>query len=342
MAERVLTLRELNRATLTRQLLLERKRLSPAAVIERLVGMQAQWPRAPYVGIWTRTTSFRREALERELARGTVLKATMMRQTLHLVTRRDYGLILAAMNGTNFPWETAQAKLLAQSMRALAEAGPVATPDALAHLEREHGLTGIDGAARLARSTLARTRPAPPRDGARHGRPEGRFVAIEEPDAHDPLEARAEILRRYLAAFGPASRRDMVKWTMMHVPETGGRSMSSNRCVVFATSTAGSSSTPRARSSRIPTPRRRFVSCRSGTTCSSPSPIGRECFQSPTERWSSARTATSLRPSLSTDSSRVSGGREGRVAFEPFAPAAAPRPKEVEDEAERLEAFLAD
>src|SRR2546426_6452426 len=44
MVERVLTLRELNRATLARQLLLERKRLSPAAVIARLIGMQAQWP----------------------------------------------------------------------------------------------------------------------------------------------------------------------------------------------------------------------------------------------------------------------------------------------------------
>jgi hypothetical protein len=74
-AERVLTVRELNRATLARQLLLQRKRLRPVAVVERLVGMQAQWPPAPYVGIWTRTTSFRRAALERELARGTVVKA---------------------------------------------------------------------------------------------------------------------------------------------------------------------------------------------------------------------------------------------------------------------------
>ena len=219
MAERVLTLRELNRATLARQLLLERKRLSPTAVIERLVGMQAQWPPAPYVGIWTRTTSFRRDALERELARGAVLKATVMRQTLHLVTRRDYALLRAAMSETNFPWETSQAKLLASSMRALAEAGPVASAEALAQLEREHGLSGID-ARRAWRAARVRAHVLHHHETAFwNGRPEGRFVAIDEPEAHDPLEARAEILRRYLAAFGPASRRDMVQWTMMHVPE---------------------------------------------------------------------------------------------------------------------------
>jgi winged helix DNA-binding protein len=142
--ERVLTLRELNRATLVRQLLLERKRLSPTAVIERLVGMQAQWPSAPYVGIWTRTTSFRREALERELASAAVVKATVMRQTLHLVTRRDYALLRAALSETNFPDQTSTAKRLAPSVRALAAAGPVTTEEALAHLEREQGLTGID------------------------------------------------------------------------------------------------------------------------------------------------------------------------------------------------------
>src|SRR5436190_19684472 len=101
MAERVLTLRELNRATLARQLLLERKRLTPAAVIERLVGMQAQWPAAPYIGIWTRTTSFKREALEGEIVRGTIIKGTVMRQTLHLVSPHDYALIRAAMSETN-------------------------------------------------------------------------------------------------------------------------------------------------------------------------------------------------------------------------------------------------
>jgi hypothetical protein len=209
--ERVLTLRELNRATLARQLLLERKRLSPKAVIERLVGMQAQWPSAPYLGIWTRTTSFRRETLERELARSTVVKATVIRQTLHLVTRRDYGLFRAALSETNFPWESSQAKRLAPSVRATAEA--------LAHLEREHGLTGLD-ARRAWRGARIRAHLLHHHGTALwRAQPAGRFVALEEPDAHDPTGARAEILRRFLAAFGPASRRDIVAWSMMHVPE---------------------------------------------------------------------------------------------------------------------------
>src|SRR6266516_5770296 len=136
MAERVLMLRELNRATLARQLLLERKRLSSTAVIERLVGMQAQWPPAPYVGIWTRTATFRREALERELASSAVVKATVMRQTLHLVTRRDYALLRAALSETNHLNQMPDAKQFAPSMRALAAGGPVTTAEALAYLER--------------------------------------------------------------------------------------------------------------------------------------------------------------------------------------------------------------
>jgi DNA glycosylase AlkZ-like len=217
--ERVLTLRELNRATLARQLLLERKRLSPTTVIERLVGMQAQWPPAPYMGIWARTTGFRRETLELELTRGAVVRATVMRGTLHLVTHRDHGLLRAAMSETNFPWESSHAKRLAPSVRALAATGPVTTAEALAYLEREHGLTGVTArrtwsAARVRAHLLHHHETAlwsPRRDGG--------FVAIEEPEAHDPTEARTEMLRRYLAAFGPASRGDIVAWSMMHVPE---------------------------------------------------------------------------------------------------------------------------
>jgi hypothetical protein len=218
-AERVLTLRELNRATLARQLLLERKRLSARAVIERLVGMQAQWPPAPYVGIWTRTTSFRREALERELSRGTIVKATAMRQTLHLLTIRDYALIRAALSETNFPWQSSLAERLAPELRQLASAGPIVAADALAHLERRHGLTGIN-ARRAWRAGRVRAHLVHHHETALwRAQPRGRFVAIDAPVAHVPVEARAELLRRYLAAFGPSSLRDIGAWSMMHVPE---------------------------------------------------------------------------------------------------------------------------
>jgi hypothetical protein len=220
-AERILTLRELNRATLARQLLLQRKRLTPTAVIERLVGMQAQWPQAPYVGIWTRTTSFRREALERELVRGAVVKATVIRQTLHLLTRRDYALLQAARSETNFPEQSALSRRLAPAVRALAEKGPVTLAEAMAYLEREHRLRGVN-ARRAWRGARVRANVLHHHESALwHARPERRFVAIEEPEAYDPTEAGAEIFRRYLAAFGPASRRDIVAWSMMHVPEIG-------------------------------------------------------------------------------------------------------------------------
>ncbi len=218
MAERVLTLRELNRATLARQLLLERKRLAPVKVIEHLVGMQAQWPSAPYVGIWTRTTSFRRGTLERELAKGSVLKANLMRQTLHLVTRRDYGLLRAAFSESGHPDQWPNSIKVAPSVRALAERGPVTMAEGLELLEREHGLTGIT-ARRVWHGGRMRAHVLHHHETALWGaRPDGRFVAIEEPEPVEPVEARAEMLARYLAAFGPASRKDMDKWSMMRQP----------------------------------------------------------------------------------------------------------------------------
>ena len=219
MTDRVLTVRELNRAALARQLLLQRKRLSPVAVIERLVGMQAQWPPAPYVGIWTRMTGFRRATLECELAKGTVVKATVMRQTLHLVTPRDYALFRAAMSETNFPWETSLAKRLAPDVRKLAANGPVVSADAISYLKGKHRITGIS-ARRAWRAARMRAHLVHHHETALwHARPEGRFVLLEEPEIQAPLEARAEMIRRYLAAFGPSSLRDVVQWSMMHVPE---------------------------------------------------------------------------------------------------------------------------
>ena len=219
MAERVLTQRELNRALLARQLLLERKRLSPSAVIERLVGMQAQWPSAPYVGIWTRTTGFRPAALERELRAHRIVKANVMRQTLHLVTRRDYALMRAALSQSGFPTDLPAAARRAPAIRALAEPNGMTTVDGRAYMEREEGLTGIDGLRAFRHARIRGHVLHHPESALWRARPGGRFYALEEPEALDPLEARAEIVRRYLAAFGPASRKDIDAWSMLRMPQ---------------------------------------------------------------------------------------------------------------------------
>src|SRR5512147_3070532 len=90
MAERVLTLRELNRATLARQFLLERASLAPLGTIERLVAMQGQVSNAPYIGLWARLRDFQRADLTRLLEQRQVVRASSLRGTLHLTSAEDY------------------------------------------------------------------------------------------------------------------------------------------------------------------------------------------------------------------------------------------------------------
>ena len=86
----VLSTRALNRAVLARQMLLARAELSPLKAIERLVGLQAQLPNPPYVGLWTRLVGFEKDHLTQLVEKRRVVRSTMMRATQHLVTARDY------------------------------------------------------------------------------------------------------------------------------------------------------------------------------------------------------------------------------------------------------------
>ena len=92
-----LSTRALNRALLARQMLLERERTTATAAVERLVGMQAQLARPPFVGLWTRLHDFRRAELGEALRTRKVVRVTSFRGTLHLMTARDYLALRGAL-----------------------------------------------------------------------------------------------------------------------------------------------------------------------------------------------------------------------------------------------------
>ena len=90
--------RELNRATLARQGLLERVRLDVPAAVDRFGGLQAQEPRPPFLALWSRIEGFEREHLRRALHDGAVVRAMLMRATLHLVSRERYAQLRPALD----------------------------------------------------------------------------------------------------------------------------------------------------------------------------------------------------------------------------------------------------
>ena len=152
-APRVLSDRELNRALLARQFLLKRVALSPAVAIERLAGLQAQWSPAPYIGLWSRLASFGIADLERALETRTVVKATLMRGTLHVVSAKDYlALSVATTRARSASW-VPRTRRIASGGVSVAERRIV-----------EDALRKIGARARAgSRQTSARRTPEPPR-----------------------------------------------------------------------------------------------------------------------------------------------------------------------------------
>jgi hypothetical protein len=204
---RVLTLRELNRATLARQLLLERKRIQFVVALERVAGLQSQWPPAPYVGLWTRIDGFRRDALERALLARTVVRAVLMRGTIHLVSGRDFPVFAAAVDAP--PWANGVELGDLEPIRAFCE-----TPRTRAEIAAAVGLP-LEDRAWYALRTKARLAHAP-ESGFWKQKGVTRYTTVPD-GGPDQQHARTELVRRCIAAFGPASRTDISVWSGLRV-----------------------------------------------------------------------------------------------------------------------------
>ncbi len=88
--DRILHERDLNRALLARQMLLERAKAPIPRVLDRMGTLQAQYAPSMYVGLWARTDGFERDQLDRALEGRSVAQGTLMRSTIHLVSKADY------------------------------------------------------------------------------------------------------------------------------------------------------------------------------------------------------------------------------------------------------------
>ncbi|HEV2637752.1 MAG TPA: winged helix DNA-binding domain-containing protein [Actinocrinis sp.] len=217
-----LTRRALNRATLHRQLLLAREPRSVLDTVTHLAGMQAQAPLAPHVGLWTRLVDYDPAELDALYEQRTVLRASLMRATVHLVAAADA-----------LAWQVMLAPISVRSVqgafgKALAGVDTEALARTAEHLLTDAPRTTAD-LGRLLAGRFPGYEPAALAYGAR-GRlglvqvtPRGQWGAGAGP-AHTTIAAwlgRAPgpaptpdgIFLRYLAAFGPAGVADAQQWS---------------------------------------------------------------------------------------------------------------------------------
>ncbi len=217
-----LSRRALNRAFLARQLLLERAPLPAHAVIEHLTGLQAQAPQAPYVGLWTRIRDFAPDDLSALLLDRSAVRLVLMRSTVHLVTADDCRwlrpTVQPSVDRAVGPrgWrklEGVEPAELAATGRAWLDEAPRSAAE-LNELLGERW-PGLD------RSLLGRALRAvvpmvqiPPRGvWGRSGQPVYATAETWLSGPPDPVADPELLVRRYLAAFGPASVADLQLWS---------------------------------------------------------------------------------------------------------------------------------
>src|SRR3954447_14406841 len=216
MAERRPTTRELNRALLARQGLLERTTTSLPRMLERMGGLQAQYAPSMYVGLWSRVDDLGRDAVTRALEERKIIQATLMRITIHAVSKRDYWPIaLAVRDARRKVWlrtrqgaiTEAQMEDAAQAVRArLIEAGQM-------HRKEIEELVGKPRAQGVGLwLDMVRLPPLGTWDKRRadlYGLAED---WVGPPGDVSPRDGVELLVRRYLAAFGPAARNDIATW----------------------------------------------------------------------------------------------------------------------------------
>jgi hypothetical protein len=211
---RILTRAELTAALAARQLLLARERIAPAEAIRRLTPLQGQHPPAPHIALAARLDGFARGDLEAAIDAGHVVKSTLMRLTLHVAAADDYpAYAQLARQGWLRRWRTTYPHL--DEERVTAELrdwfrAPRRNEEIRERVRQYEGVTDEAWTpVWFARTLLPLTQLPPAGHWADTRR--ARFVVDPRP-LPEPADAAAVVLARYLAAFGPASKRDIASW----------------------------------------------------------------------------------------------------------------------------------
>ncbi|MGW6932178.1 winged helix DNA-binding domain-containing protein [Lentzea sp. NPDC054927] len=217
------TARQLNRATLQRQMLLEREPVDLLTAVDKVVAIQAQEPASPYIALWNRMWRFDPADLDEAFRSGVIRKATLMRITLHAVTVADHEVfhhaMLPALRASRLNDKRFRAmgltveradEVLAHMLEFAAE--PRTKPELEALLHSHVGDVGEPGIwwALASYAPLVRV----PTGGPWAYGPKLSFqTTVIEP--RERMAALAEMLRRYLTGFGPATVLDMNQFTML-------------------------------------------------------------------------------------------------------------------------------